>query len=1427
MRHILYYIILLSCIFSLNQNIHGQINVFTETFTTKNGLAQNDVNDIQKDKNGFIWLATENGFSRFDGYVFVNHKISTTQFHCSLNNQFQKIVVDDNNNIWTRNSMGQVVLYNQKKQEYTLYPDPQNNRGENYMQIKSICYVKGRGVWLLGSEKGLINITEKDGKFISSYYCTANNKLGTKVNCIRDDQEGNIWILTNCGVGFISKNSKQISANYFYKEHYCFNDGVDLGSDFVLVGNEGQCFKYDQIKRRFTSIKLPTNDNINNVYRGASNNVVLTSQNEIIEINTNSSAINKTVKISNINNGWQDEKGNVWLNNNQVLYKYDVKKSLLETTNINLPTKYNQEITDKENFSFAYLLNDDVLDFISTNESNKHPNTNNICKVLKDGDDVYWLNTNSNGIKKCITANSLFKYIKTAKNLSNGVCAVMVDNLGRSWVASTDQRIGIYDSNMQLIGFLDKSGTISKNECTFVRATAIYQDRENNIWIGTRTNLIKLTASSSQSYKVKNYSLDKETPVGTFITDIIQDKNGHIWITTDGDGLQLLTENNGDYHFCNRRTELKNSYPPTLLKTNCLYEDNKGNIWIGSSEGLAIFSSDYPQLRFLKFFYYNPENSNMTASVVSSLFEDRDGKMWIASYGGGLFRTTNSFELGETPEFIAYNKGNNKLGTDLILSVEEDENGNIWVATENSIVKLNKSTGKNETFRFSNEIGYNEFGRQIFAKTKNKNFILGSRSGFYVINPYDIKTDNFIPKVVFTRFQLFNKDIDINSEDSPLKSDINFADEITLSHKQNVFSIEFSALDFRNSSDIEYAYKLDNFEDDWNYVGSQRIATYTNLPPGDYVFRVKSTNSAGNWCTNDKTITIHVLPSFWQTGWAWLLYILLLAGFVGGVVYAYLAFYKMRSKMQVEQELSTMKMQFFTDISHELRTPLTLINAPLENVLENGSISQEDRKQLEIVHSNSNRMLRMLTQILDFRKLQSNKMRLRVEKTDINELIVKCCSNFSKMAEKRNIQFSISNNLNNPFFWIDRDKIDTVMFNLLSNAFKFTAEGKSISVDLSNSIDNDCIIAVKDEGCGMPKDKLGSIFDRFSTLRPKSLTNQSGTGIGLALVKEIVDLHRGTISVESEEDKGSVFTVTLKKGTEHYDTLFADIVVDDQDLPAQKTTEFTQIEDNNRLKLLIIEDNDDLRQFIVSVLSKTYQIVEAANGKEGIDKTIKELPDFVISDIMMPIMDGIEYVKQIRANTDTSHIPIILLTAKTDMQSKLECLKLGANDYITKPFSMVYLQARVENILEERKHWQEKYRLQIQGSINGPSLNTITTTQQVEETMVDKKDDEFMKKVVEYVNQHMEDSNLSPEELANGVKVSRWTLTCKIKSLVGQPPVEFIKDIRLNRAAQLIKEGELSMTQISYMIGMTDSRYFSRCFKQKFGMTPTEYKNIK
>ena len=638
--------------------------------------------------------------------------------------------------------------------------------------------------------------------------------------------------------------------------------------------------------------------------------------------------------------------------------------------------------------------------------------------------------------------------------------------------------------------------------------------------------------------------------------------------------------------------------------------------------------------------------------------------------------------------------------------------------------------------------------------------------------------------------------------------------------------------------------------------------TYTNLPKGEYVLRVRSTNSDGVWVDNERILDIVILPSFWETPIAYVLYILFILIIILVAVYILFTIYRLKHEVSVEQQISDIKLRFFTNISHELRTPLTLIAGPVEQVLKNDKLPADAREQLVVVERNTSRMLRLVNQILDFRKIQNKKMKMQVQRVDIVPFVCKVMDNFEAVAEEHRIDFLFQTEKEHLYLWVDADKLEKIVFNLLSNAFKYTPNGKMITMFIRED-ENTVSIGVQDQGIGIAENKKKSLFVRFENLVDKNLFNQASTGIGLSLVKELVEMHKATISVDSRLGEGSCFKVDFLKGKEHYDKE-TEFILEDAEAPVrmgqvvdianssiQSETlipddsekieavyeEDTAKEENSKELMLLVEDNQELREFLRSIFTPMYRVVEAADGREGANKALKYLPDIIISDVMMPEKDGIEMTRELRADMTTSHIPIILLTAKTTIESKLEGLEYGADDYITKPFSAIYLQARVENLLMQRKKLQSFYRDSLMhihisaGQEDAPVATDVPsaeedTSETVPATLeMSPNDRKFMDKLVELMEQNMDNGELVVDDLVRELAVSRSVFFKKLKTLTGLAPIEFIKEMRIKRATQLIETGEFNMTQISYMVGINDPRYFSKCFKAQVGMTPTEYRD--
>ncbi|MGC3977619.1 MAG: hybrid sensor histidine kinase/response regulator transcription factor [Paludibacteraceae bacterium] len=657
--------------------------------------------------------------------------------------------------------------------------------------------------------------------------------------------------------------------------------------------------------------------------------------------------------------------------------------------------------------------------------------------------------------------------------------------------------------------------------------------------------------------------------------------------------------------------------------------------------------------------------------------------------------------------------------------------------------------------------------------------------------------------------------------------------KLKLSHKQKFFNIQFAALDFVDPENISYAYKLEGFDKEWNYVQKQRIAYYTNIPKGKYVFKVKSTNSDGDWVDNERNLPILILPSFWESFFAKILYFLLLVGLIYGIIRISLTFYHLKANVALEKKMSDLKLRFFTDISHEIRTPLTMIAGPVDYLLQDNKTPENIKNQLKTVSQNSNRMLRLVNQILDLRKIQFTN--IKVQEVRLADFTSNLCDNFTEIAENQKVQFNFQDYSKNATVWLDPDSAEKIIMNLLSNAFKYTPSGKAINVSIKND-DKTVSVEINDEGIGISKEKQKKLFNRFESFSEDK--TKPSTGIGLNMVKELADKHAAKVTVESEEGKGSSFIVSFQKGIAHFkdtveiiaasqengnktesadEKIFSEIVENENNIFSEKVEKPT---------ILIVEDDNDLRSFIRTILEEEYHIHEAADGAEGLKKALKICPDFIVSDIMMPVMDGIELLQALRTERFTSHIPIILLTAKSTIETKLEGLEYGADDYITKPFSVTYFRARVANLLQQRRKLQQIYRESLIPFNTETQQKTSQTKEyQPQAVIIASQDDNMMKKVMELIEHNMDNYDFSVEELSQHVGMSRSVFFKKLKSLTGFSPIEFVRDIKMKRAAQLLESGQLMVKEVASMVGILDTRYFARCFKAKYGIIPQEYKN--
>ena len=1008
-----------------------------------------------------------------------------------------------------------------------------------------------------------------------------------------------------------------------------------------------------------------------------------------------------------------------------------------------------------------------------------HTDKKGICWILLNPHEMLRLNPQTGDSRLYALPPSTFRNrARQSRSL------VFNDPHGMLWVIPEHEALCYYDAGTDCFRtYLRNPEDPSSSYVPFIRYSLL--DRQGNLWYAPYTGLEKV---SFLPHFFTLHTLEKEMDIRSFLND----RQGNLWVGSQN-----------------------------------------GILLVGTTDGLIACRTSFRHPEDIIFRHHRhiggdrtSLNSNdiMDVFIPSSSGTDRQ-EACILSFTGGLnFACTDS--LMQTRTTFRHFTTQDGLLSNLVHAMTDDGKGHYWVVAENGLTQLDPQTGLTVNYRsdrFGNELKFAETVPLLRGDT----LLLGINLGVLSLRLNELPQDTYTPAIGLTEMRV---------QGQPLHRDANRIDVLTLSPEQRNISFRFAAVDFVNSSTIQYAYRLRGLEEQWNEVGNTRSASYMNLPAGEYTLEIRSTNSNGVWMDNTRSLRLVVEPKFTETAWAWALYVLLFLLLVGTVGYVLFYIYRLRHRIDMEQQLADIKLRFFTDISHELRTPLTLIAGPVEEVLQSRELSDKDREHLSLVRTNTRRMLRMMNQILDFRKLQNRKMKLIVEEADLIALLRQVMLHFRAMAEAKHIAFTLSSPVDSLTMWLDTDKVEKVFFNLLSNAFKYTPDGKSVSIEVSLS-DRTVSIAVADRGIGIDEQHRKMLFHRFENFTHSDMMHPS-SGIGLSMAREMVGLHHGHIDVESQVGEGSRFTVTLPlsrsayEHDEHTEFILHDGTASAS--PQDRDKGNREAEDNGdgeRLTLLVVEDNDELRLFLRNILSADYRVIEATDGKQGLELACEHIPDLLITDVMMPVMDGLEMVSRIKADRTVCHIPIIILSAKSSLDDRIVGLERGIDDYITKPFSATYLKTRIRTLIRRRQELQEFYRARFQPhpeeTAAPADAESAPTAYEPKRPQLESLDDRFMEQVMECIEQNMDNQDFEIETLAEHLFMSRTVFYRKLKSITGMTPVAFVGEMRIKRALQLMEDDGLTISQVAYMTGFNSPKYFSKVFKKAVGCTPSEYKEQK
>jgi signal transduction histidine kinase/ligand-binding sensor domain-containing protein/DNA-binding response OmpR family regulator len=1338
------------CALISSDNVLAQrSNIQFQRLDMSDGLSHHMVNDIYKDRQGFMWFATSSGLNRYDGYtvrVFRNIPSDTSSL---LVDDVRQIFEGPDDQLWILTNAGNAV-YDFRTERF------QRNTGSILRKLKvaqglitSVTPDHDGNYWFVHYNQGLFRYNSKTKSTTRLFPATGDSTtiLTAQLSAVSEDPEGNLWVVHQNGLleKIDKKTLKVVYRNHAIRQRF-----------------RGQSFDYKVVADRDGDIWIFNDRNFGcfvlHPRTGALENFNTSSR-----VRLSSDIVKEIV---------QDDNGLIWIGTDH--------------GGVN--------IFDKASSSMRYVVNDE--------DDVKSISENSIQSLYKDRDGIIWIGSYNYGVSYYHENIFRFRLYTHHRNKPGGlpfndINAFAEDRKGNIWIGTDggglirfDQKRNVYEQ------FVNKPG--DPNSLSNDVIVSLYVDKEDILWIGTyygglnRFDGKRFTRFKHDPSNLRSLGDDN-------VWEIMEDSDNNLWIGTLKRGVDVFDRKKNEFiHYA--------AGSPNSIHTNyvdALLEDRDGNIWVGTGYGLEVL--DKQSGRFSHYLNDMSDEKSISDNGVLCLLQDSRGMIWVGTQGGlNLYDpVTRGFKTFLEKDGLHHNT---------ILTMVEDNDGAIWMSTPKGLSQL-KVTANNEcvfkNYDQSDGLMNGAFHLNAALKTSAGELLFGGSNGFNIFDPAKVRFNEGNSKVVLTDFQLFNRSVKIGEEfndDVILDRAISTVENITASHVNNVLSIEFSALNFFHPQKTQYRYILEGFNQDWLTTdANQRKVTFTNLDPGNYTFKVKASHGDGVWGDEATTLHITVLPPFWKSSIAFVCYAMLIVAAL--VIVRTLIVRRERMNFRVQQEkleaqrmheLDEMKIKFFTNVSHEFRTPLSLILAPMENMLQTSTPDQ--RTHLQVIQRNAKRLLNLVNQLLDFRKVEIEEVKLSTSEGDIVTFIRELVHSFSDVSKQKNIALNFRSTIPSFETNFDQDKIEKIIFNLLSNAFKFTLAG-TVEVELSEhraDENNYLRIDVTDTGIGIPKDKQSKVFDRFYQNELNGMVANEGNGIGLSIVNEFVKAHGGFMSLVSEPMKGSCFSVFLPLAR----------VTINMDLSEEEARANGEGH-GEKPTLLLVEDNNDFRFYLKDQLVNEYTVLEAENGNQGLKKALHAIPDLIISDVMMPGMDGVQLCKELKSDRHTSHIPIILLTARHSSEQKIQGFEFGADDYITKPFNFEILQSRIRNLIHQRQLFQQHFQKHF--------------SVKASEVQITSLDEKFIKSALETVERNLANADFSVEELSKLMGMSRVLLYKKLLSLTGKSPIEFIRSIRLQRAAQLLEKSQCTVSEIAYQVGFNNPKYFAKYFKEEYHILPSAY----
>ncbi|WP_246124737.1 hybrid sensor histidine kinase/response regulator transcription factor [Algibacter pacificus] len=1336
-----------------------------KSFTPKDGLSQTSVIDIAQDTLGQIWVATRDGLNKYDGNSFKIYRHDEADSTSISNSDILALEEDSSGMLWVGTYNG-LNRYNPVTDNFDHFLHSNEKSSIPSNTVWKIKEIKDE-IWI-GTLDGLAIYNKKTGAFLTVHSEPENpNSLpGKFIFSIYETQNGTIWLGTENGLcKLISRNQNQFTFQRF---------------DYRSPHNSKAYRLYVKEIIEDKSHNLWVATKHTGLYKIKANSTELVSINNIQKYQSLDKDI-RALSIDRNNNLWIGSYIGISLLNN----KGELKKIGNKTNQDSGLSKIKTIYTDKNGsvwlgsyYGGLHLWDKANTNFINYNQFTKpHSlNYNVVGAIAANDNQVLFLGTEGGGITKID--------LKTNKSTNinvNNTKGFLSDNIKSLIIIGDVLWVGSFNSPPFLYNY--KQEKVIPN------------------------NFPKFLINEFQDSSV--YVFEKES-------------DSIIWLGTFGEGVLRYNTNTNTYTKItmgeNKRFSLTNR------RTRAIHIDSKRRVWIGTQSGLnliALADIDHEQVPVEHFFF---DSGTLSGVDILTIFEDSKQQIWVGTKSNGFFKFN-----GVSFEKVKLNK--NQVVINSVHAILEDAQQNLWLSSNHGIIKYNSDTGEIINYDQTDGLISNEYNDNSALNFNNERLYFGGPAGVTSFNPEAINVNNYNPQVVLTDLKIKNESVKIGGPKSILDKNIAYTKTIELPYNKANFSINFAIPNFINATNNSYMYRLTGLEDTWNLTTNNQV-NYIIQNPGTYIFEVKGANNDGIWNKVPTTLTIKVQPAPWRSWWAFLIY----GALIGLTLITLLWFLKSKEKLKHElelefiekkrnEEINHAKLQFFTNISHEFRTPLTLILGPLQQIIQDYKGSNKMYKKLLVIENNANHLLHLINRLMDFRKLENNQFNLQAAEGNIVKFMREIYLSFTEYAKNGNYNYTFETSNEHINVYYDRNKLERVFYNLISNAFRYTPKGGVIKIKIFKE-PNHIFIDVNDSGVGIAPEYKDKIFDRFFDVpihnQPQKNYNQ-GSGIGLSIAKNIALLHKGNIILKDKESSGSVFRVVLPLGRTHLkdseilnnfkrsdDISQYEIQLKDTDVTKDSLLEDLALNKHEQT-ILVVEDSKPLRVFIKNLLQHQYNILEAENGKIALKLAYQNLPDLIISDVIMPEMVGTELCAKVKEDIKTSHIPVVLLTSRSALIYKFEGLESGADEYISKPFNVKEFQLRIKNLLDNSLRLKNKFSNVAQLA---PSEITITSL-----------DEKLLKKAFKIVETNLGNDQFDVITFSEELGVSRTTLFSKIKAWTNFTPNEFIQEIRLKHAAQLIESNKLNISQISYKVGFKNPKYFSKCFRKKFKETPTQYQN--